>query len=389
MGTRKVIEAVASSDIVKDALEAYSTPGGQSPTSSVAGTAESATQEGAGGSLTPAPVSTGGVIAKGSYARPSAVFGDDGTMYVGAEGPGMSSMNLFTRTGSGWTGGTVVKSIRGGEADAGRVYVGSICTANGFVYLSMRLGPKEWGTMHGPGVYTMDCKTGKGSFFFPGITVGGARMAVSDGKPYLMAKNGAWGQLNTSGHAVLRGTFPAGGTGEKFDFAVSGAGWFTCHNGCRAEPSAFAYGTVSGGKRVTWADYGTYGRWYGNDLVYPSICPSGDVCYISTVLGGSAKLQVMKNGKPLYPINKLFDLGPAALEDRHPPRMAASPKGAAITYNRGKGDIVWGYIDAMRAGAQPTKIASGSNPTIVWSPAKKAFMIVYVGNNELRFVTVK
>ena len=105
-----------------------------------------------GATITNAPPATvSGQIAAGAFARPTIAVGHDGALYVAAEGAKMGSINLWVNAGKGWKGGKVV---RASKATAGRCYVPRmVVDAEGWCWLSFRWGNKEYGTLHGPGVW--------------------------------------------------------------------------------------------------------------------------------------------------------------------------------------------------------------------------------------------
>lgn len=328
-----------------------------------------------------------GVIAAGVFERPVVAVGADGAVYVAAEGGGMGSVWFFRQPAgkSTWTGGLVVKSEKGGAADASRVYVPDIAEKDGTVWVSMRLGVKEWGSMYGPGVW-IHKPDGSGAFYFLGektaanLTKGAARLAIDPGLGVvLMAKNGVWGAVGADGAVTRTGTFPAGLTGEKFDFDIDGAGtWHTAHNGSAFEPSAYAR---TGSGRQTWADLVAYPE-QADDLRYISICAADGKAYCIANLGGSTRVQVMDAGRPRFPIAALPSLGAGNMEQRCPPRLAAAPGGVVAVWRAGK-DIVAVRVEAGLKGAKPVKVAGGEFPDVAAGPDGRLHL-VFVAEGALR-----
>lgn len=324
------------------------------------------------------PVVATGIIASGSFVRPAVTVADDGTVYVAAEGPAMKSVWFYRSNGDSWTGGKIVESQIGGPADASRVYVPDIAEDAGTVWISMRLGTKEGGSMHGPGLYTW---TGNaGSFRFTKLTTGAARLAAYNGSCFMLSKNGTFGQFDKSGNLVKVGTFPAGLTGEKFAFAIAPDGkWHSVHNGSAFEPSAYA---VTGISRKTWADLATYPD-QADDLRYPSICVVQGKAYASSVHGGRNRIQVMEAGRPRYSIAALPSLGTATMEQRCPPRLVAAPGGAVAIWRDGKSIVAVNVESCLAGKAKPARVATGEYPAAAVGP-DGAIHLVYVQGANLK-----
>jgi hypothetical protein len=289
------------------------------------------------------PVVKESLIAQGSFVRPAISVADDGTVYVSAEGPGMGSVWLYTLKNNKWSGGQVVTAS---AATAKRTYV---CSQLGDI-TSFRYGNKEGGKLHGPGTY----RNGKEEFH--GYSTGAARLAMSKSGPILMSKNGIYKNLKTG----VIGHYNAGQTGEKFDFAIEGDTWATCHNGYSKEPSAVSVN----GKRQTWADYKAYPD-QGYDLNYPTVLINSGVVWCAAVYGGQLRVQsVRKNGKLRWKANKLPSLGKATAQDRCPPRLTVLSGVVYAVYVKG-GVIYKADIEKCLSGkSEPVRICIGSFPSV-------------------------
>lgn len=317
------------------------------------------------------PAQVDGIIAQGVFVRPVIAAGADGRLYVATEGIGMQSIWFYARDKKGvWSGGQVAQSQRGGLIDASRVYVPDIVVdEEGWCWVSMRCGPKEWGKLHGPAVWIRS-PSGTGLWKFLNLTTGAARICATPefpGAVVLLTKNGVYGVVDRTGRVTKQATFPAGTTGEKFDFDISpsGVAWASAHNGYQDQASAVAIGSPSAAKRQPWADYDAYGKWYGNDLCYPSVVigPAGSV-YCLSVYGGRLKLQVFDKGVARFPLNRLADLGAAAQEDRCPPRLVATKTGVQAVFVKG-GDIYRVDVEkALSSKAAAVRICAGANPAV-------------------------
>jgi len=337
-----------------------------------------------------------GTIATGSFCRPSIAIAADGRAFVSAEGPDMGSTYTWTLApgATAWTGGLAIEGTKNGPADAGRVYL-PVTLPNGIT--AGRLGPKEWGKMHGPFIVVQK-PNGKTSFRFTGYTTGAPRLAYWSGKSFLMTKNGAWAELDDAGAFLRTGTWPAGGTGEKFAFDIGPDGrWHTAVNGYSAEDAGYASSPgvgPSGGHRVTWAKYSAFPS-MGNDLCYVSVVGTTNGAVISTVYGSDPesrrlRLQrVTKAGSMVYPVDKLCDLGPAALEDRCPPRLVNTPAGVIVVWRRGT-DLLYGRTEGLERTARgkgdyaPRRLAAGSFPAAAWDPRAKALTVVFCAGGGLQ-----
>lgn len=318
-----------------------------------------------------APVQADTAIAAGTFARPAIACGADGRLYVAAEGAGMQSGWLYVQEKSGkWVGELIAKSERGGLVNASRVYVFNIVVdADGWCWVSMRCGPKEWGELHGPAVW-IRTPSGASSWRFLNLTTGAARICLSPefpGAAVLLTKNGVFGVIDRAGRITKQATFPAGMTGEKFAFDISSSGgaWASAHNGYEDQASAVAIGTSAGGKRQTWAAYEAYGKWYGNDLCYPDIVIglNGSV-YCQSVLDNRLRLQVFDKGVPRFPLDRLADLGPASQEDRCPPRLIATKRGVQAIFVKGDSIYRLDVEKALAGQAAAVRICAGSNPSV-------------------------
>jgi hypothetical protein len=318
-----------------------------------------------GARLVGAQVPAAGMIAGGAFARPAIAQGPDGSVFVAAEGDRMGSVHLFkSGAGAAWSGGVVLASKRGGFVDAGRVYVPDLVVdPDGWAFVSARAGPKEWGTMHGP-VVAVRSPSGVVSTRFLGSKAypGAARLARDPARagPVLLSKDGNWWELTRAAGTAASGWFNSGGTGEKYAFQVSGSTWWTAINGCRVDPSSVSIG----GRRIVWADYGVYGRWYGSDLCYVSLCVVGQVGYVAATMGGRVRLQVVKNGVCRYPITNLGDLGPGTLEDRCPPRLLKVPGGPVAVWAFGGAVLAVRVKDCLAGRAKPVQVAVGAFPAV-------------------------
>lgn len=330
-------------------------------------------------------------ISPGSYARPAIAVGPDGSLFVASEGAKMQSVHLFVRTaGSGsWSDTLLAHSERGGPCDASRVYVADIVVdADGWCWVSMRCGPKEWGKLHGPAIYVR-APSGSGSWRFLGLTTGAARLGLDPafpGQAILLAKDGAWGAIDRHGNVTRTGNYPAGKTGEKFDLDIKGSTWATAHNGFSSESSAVSIGTASGGKRQTWAAHQSYPA-QGNDLCYPSVCiVTGAVTrvYAQSVYDKQLRLQVFKNGRPVYPVDKLPSLGAAALEDRCPPRLIATSAGVVAVWVNAGSIYRVNVHRAIKGKAKAARIGAGSNPAVCIDGLGRIHL-VYVHGGALRY----
>lgn len=318
------------------------------------------------------PTTGSTITIPGAFSRSAIAIAADGSLTVGAEGPNMTPMSMYTSKDGGktWTGGVVAQASK---QTAARCYVPDAEPG----IISWRWGKKPYGVYHGPGY----CIGGK--VYYPQLTIGAARLARDPaGLVYLMSKNGDWGRIDAAGVMVERGKFPAGGTGEKFDFAIGPDGaWYQAMNGSSGESSRFAYGTKTGGKTLAWADYATYPE-QGDDLCYPSICVGTDGVYVATVYSGRLVLNIFRGGKLVYPPNKLADLGPATMEIRSPPRLVNTSKGVYIVAKSG-GNIVYSSVAARLAGKPWGVIGQGAYPSVTSYGNTNVFVLAYSAGGGL------
>ena len=332
-----------------------------------------------------------GMIAAGAFWRPCVAVGEDGKIYVAAESPPMKAIHLYVWTGKKWEGGKVAEVQQGGEINTSRIYVTRVVVdRDGYCFVSMRCGPKEWGVLHGPAIYIRTPK-GDGKWTFLGersaanLTLGGARLALDkQGRCVLLSKNGVWGVINRDGTCTEKAVFQAGLTGEKFDFAIDDTGvWHSAHNGSQLETSMYGR---SGKAKQPWAAEPAYPD-MANDLNYPSICAtSNSVAWIASVLEGRLRIQsVSADGKMRWPINALLDLGPAAVMDRCPPKLVDTPSGVKVLYRRGK-DLV---IRPVKAASDEAVFAQGDFPTAAYSGRLGGLAVVWVGGGGMQFKLVK
>lgn len=300
-------------------------------------------------------------IAAGTFIRPAIAIGPDGRLYVAAEGPGMASVHSYVTDAKGrWTGKQVVTASR---QTALRTYCVNVLPG----IISFRYGNKEDGEFRGPGTYD-------GIEKFHNFSEGAARLAMSKSGPILMSKEGEWKNLATG----QRGKYNAGKTGEKFAFDIRGDTWATCHNGYSAQASAVSIN----GQLQTWADYATYGNWYGNDLCYPDvlIAPDGSV-WCASVYNDRLVVQQFVKGKPRWPVNALRDLGPATLQIRCPPRLVATQKAVEVVFVKA-GSIY--RINVERG--PPVEICRGTFPDVV--SAGKTIHMTYIDGAKLLYRSI-
>lgn len=320
------------------------------------------------------PTVTPGLIAAGSFVRPAIALGPDGTLYVAAEGPGMASVHLYTGKAGKWAGGQIVAASKD---TAGRCYVPDVVPG----ITSWRWGKKEYGKLHGPGLYA------DGKVVYPGLTVGAARLAQDGAKTYLLTKNGVWGQIGAQGNVEASGTFPVGNSGEKFAFDIYKGRWAVAINGYSAQASSLTVGTVAGGKRYTWADHGAYPE-QGDDLCYPSVAQDRDgTIYCGSVYSGQFRINAFRGAAMVHPVTQLPSLGAASMLDRCPPRLLRGPDDAVwAIWQQGKA-IVAGSVKRLLSGGQAARIATGEYPDAVWTGA--AFAVVYAADGGLRITDYK
>ena len=305
------------------------------------------------------------LIASGTFVRPAIYADPDGTIYVAAEGPKMASVWSFVRGSNGkWTGSKVVTASK---ETALRTYVASVLPG----VIAFRYGNKEAGKLHGVGTY----RNGKEQF--EGFSTGAARLALSLDGPICMSKDGIWKNLKTG----KIGNYNAGSTGEKFSLAISGKNWATCHNGCAKDPSSVSIN----GQRQVWADYATYGKWYGIDMCYPDVAfgPNGSV-WCASILNGRIKIQQVVNGKLRWPATALGDLGEANVQDRCPPRLVTA-QGRLWAFWVFKGSILRADVESVLVGkSKPVRICAGSMPAVC-TDAAGALHIVYITAQGLNY----
>lgn len=316
-----------------------------------------------------------GVIASGAFARPAVAIAKDGTIHVAAEGPPVVAVNYFTSKGNKWAGGEI---IRASKDTAGRCYVPDVVPD----VVSWRWGNKEYGKLHGPGLYVA------GKVLYPGLTLGAARLAEHNGTVYLLTKNGVYGQLDKAGNVVKVGTFPAGLTGEKYAFAIDEKGtWHTAHNGSALQASSYAWGTPDRGTRVVWADDKAYPD-AADDLNYPSICAANGTAYIAANYGGRIVIQIMDSGKPRYSVTSLPSIGPGTKEQRCPPRLVATPAGPVAIWRQGRDIVAVNVVKALSGTAKPVRVATGEYPDAAAGPDGKVHL-VYVNAGNLMHMTLE
>jgi len=306
-----------------------------------------------------------GVVAAGAYTRPAISIGPKGVVRVAAEGPKMGSIHLWTWTGKAWDH---VEIVRSSPSTASRVYVPDIEGA----VVSWRYGNKEGGPMRGPG-YWQDGKT-----FYPGLTEGAARLATGPDGVILMSKGGAWVNVSTG----QRGGFPAGLTGEKFDFCILGGKWATAHNGFSGQSSRIVYD----GKATTWADHAAYPD-QGSDLNYPSVTIAGGRAWAASVYAGRLCVNSF-DGKALgWPSDAILDAGPATVQERCPPRLCA-PAGRAVAVWQNRGLIYAADVEAVATGqARPVLVATGTMPDAAVAP-DGSLRLVYLSDGAVRYKEV-
>ncbi|MFZ4394192.1 MAG: hypothetical protein ACOYOU_01040 [Kiritimatiellia bacterium] len=358
-------------DLLKASVPSNATP------AAVTNSVESApVQVPAAGTIesTPSALPGNEMVAAGSFARPNIAVGANGKIFVAAEGPGMRSVWRYTTTGTGaWKGR---QFVQGTLQTALRTYVVNIIPGgeDGEGIFCWRYGPKDGGKLHGPGVF----RDGKETF--ENISIGCARLAVTPDGPILMSRGGVFKNLTTG--AI--GHYNAGDSGEKLAFAVSPNGkiWATAGNGCRELPSPVSIN----GQRQTWADYGTYGQWYGGDMNYPSVAIASDgSVWCVSVLGGRLRAQHIVNGKCQFPTTALRDLGDASVEERHAPPMVVSGAKVWCFYRIGK-DIY--RINVAKPSKGKERIASGEYPAVARGPDGRIHL-VYVSGGSLHYKTLE
>lgn len=302
-----------------------------------------------GAGIEPPPsVST---VAPGEWVRPTIAIGPGGRIAIAAEGPKMASIHLWLWTRDGWQGTEIA---RASKETAGRCYVAdAVYDADGNLYVSWRWGKKEYGKLHGPGIYILQ-PGGKAVTVYPGVTSGAARLAVVGGKVTVFTKDGANYPITASGAVGPVQKYPAGSTGEKFDVAADGGTVATVMNGY----SAMAGRITIGGKVATWADYAEYDE-QGYDLCCPSVAINGGRAWCASELGGRLRVNSF-DGKALgWPSDALLDVGAATHQERCPPRLYAA-SGAVYAVWTHKGVI---YRKRLPDGQQE-RIASGSMPSV-------------------------
>jgi hypothetical protein len=217
--------------------------------------------------------------------------------------------------------------------------------------------------------------------------IGCARLAMAQDGPILMARPGIWKNLATG----ATGHYNSGDVGEKLAFAIRGSTWATAGNGCRELPSPVSVN----GSRQTWADYGVYGRFYGNDMAYCGVCIAKDgSVWCIAVLGGRVKVQqVYASGKLRFPVNSLGDIGAGTLEDRHTAQIFAQGGTVQAVWRAGRDIYRVNVVRALKASSSPKHmdakvIARGAYPACTVD-AQGNIHLVFVAGNELRYMALK
>jgi hypothetical protein len=201
---------------------------------------------------------------------------------------------------------------------------------------------------------------------------------------FLLSKNGIYGLIGKNGNIIRKGNFPAGQTGEKFDFVISGDKWLTAHNGYSKESSAVAFGAEKNAKRITWADYKTYPQ-QSDDTLYPSAIIFGKTNYIESVFEQKLRIQMIVNNVLKYKDTNLPSLGDATKEDRCPPRLAVTKTGVVAVWKDGDKIMLVDVAKRLQDEASPIAIASGSFPSVAVTPNGK-LIVVFIGKDGVHCI---
>jgi len=301
--------------------------------------------------------------------RSSVAIGPDGKVVVVWDKGTGNTIWTATRDGMGWQWREFAKGEKGGTYDAGRLFLPCVgIDSLGRLWVSAKLGVKEWGSMGGQGLWCPN------RFILVHIKGGGdakdrgnGNVCVVDDAGTFIGSDGNYERYAVDGTRIDKGQWKIGSSGEKIRAVAENGIYHLAINGCRGQQATYMNSTMT--KPVTWADYATYPE-MGGDTVHPSICVDGDVAYIASQYAKGIFLNVWDGKRMLYsPTNLLLvaaggytgaeRLGPSMCKARDGGVWIAYCKGKRIKLRRIRPDGTMGDVRDICAGRCPVLAAGG------------------------------
>lgn len=287
-------------------------------------------------------------------ARPTIALDVLGQPHVAVdEGDGSGpQIQMYHRINGAWSGGQFARGSNGGKYNASRVYIPHLeIDASDMGWLSCKFGNKEFGSYLGEGLWglgSMSSNPRELWFKYLPIAKGNGNISLDPFKPgegVLMANDGKWKRINSSGAEIGSGQLATGVSGEKLRFLIAPRSgqvgvWHAAMSGYSAASSAYN-NSVRGGGSVVWAAYRSYPE-QGEDYYHPGLgvdWTRPTACYIGADYAVGIVINVWDGDKMLFPATSLPILDPKGTSGalRTGPQWAPVPGGGAYVCWTGEG----------------------------------------------------
>lgn len=319
------------------------------------------------------------------------------------------------KPGEAWTWQVWAEGTKGGRYDCSRIFLPHVeLTPAGKVWISAKMGVKEYGKRGGQGIWPPD-----GPFVLS-QTKGSGEAAnrgngnvciVSEDEAVFVASDGKLEWYNATGAKTGAGQLRIGSTGEKLRACVAplrstsyggqaGAIIHIAMHGYTGHPGMYRSSKYP--TPVAWSDADFYTD-QRVDMCHPSICAdrvNPEICYIGAAYESIGILaQIVVANKPMFATTNLLlvSKGGALGIDRYGPQMApAADGGVFIAYCKGPstgsgrgGRIKVRYLSPLGQLEDPVDVCDGRVPTLATDTRGQLHMIYERGGMKYRRIAIK
>ena len=312
--------------------------------------------------------------------RPSMALDSKGQPHFVVDRGEGNVLMMYDRIDGKWTERVFVQGKRGGDYDAGRIFLPHLeIDSQDRAWVSAKFGVKTWGKLGGQGVWMVrNVATAPELVWFRLSKMkgdrGNANVCVEGDGAVLLATAGRFEVMDADARVTGSGMLNLGSSGEKVRGAVAGGvrhlvmnGWAECQG---------MYRNSAMQKPVVWNDYATYPE-TGIDMCHPGLGTDAmdpARAYVGTVLKRGIAVNVWDGKRMLFaPTNLLMvcaggrmgveRFGPQFAPRKGGPSTGSGQGGTWVTYCRGKRVKMRGIAQDGSLGME-IDVAEGTSPTI-------------------------
>ncbi len=290
----------------------------------------------------------------------------------------------YHKINGAWSEALFAQGIPHGKYAASRIYLPHLeIDAENRGWVSCKMGVKNWGWMHGEGLWLYENMTTAPTekwFQYLNLHKGNANVSIDPARPgecVMMAGDALWARINTDGQILERGQMSLGETGEKVRFLISpspGGGfgvWHAAMGGWREQNGSYMNSAIPA--PVTWSQYSKYNE-QGLDFVHLSLgidLVRPEACYIGADYDVGIVINVWNGTSMLYPANDMpvLDAAGDAGINRWGPQMTPTGDGGTLVCWTRANNIMMRYVNASGViepplNAKPLVICSGSKASM-------------------------